>query len=247
MSRPRILFLHGGGTNSPIFQIQSRHLASALAPEGFELVYPTGPITCPAGPGVLPFFAAEGPYAKWMWDGMVSDAEWAEESTMADSVDHLVNILDTQGPFCAIVGFSQGAKCTVHLLRHLQKTAPRKLESIKIAVLVCGTAPFQAGYVHPDGWKAGGDLKVAEKEGTDERRVRGFDECVGLGLIKGIESVHVIGEEDPFRLQGEKLVDFFEPRGRRVYRFKGGHSMPADKGVNDLLRNLIVSAYEDDY
>ncbi|KAK0666527.1 putative serine hydrolase [Cercophora samala] len=196
--KPKILFLHGSGTNPLIFRIQSRALLSLLTPH-FEVVFLPGFHECDPGPGVLPFFQGAEPYLKWL-----DDSSPAEEKVDWTGLDRLVSEVEKQGPFVGVVGFSQGAKAGMELVRFLEQRG----REMRFWVGVCGTVPFQGG--------------------KDEERT---------------ESFHLIGEEDPWRGESESLVGFFgdgEGAGKQVSRFKGGHQMPLDKGVNKEVAEWIL-------
>lgn len=208
--KPKILFLHGSGTNPLIFRIQSRNLLSLLSPH-FEPVFLPGFHECAPGPGVLPFFEGAEPYLKWLDDSSPSEEEvcWAE-------LDRLVAEIEKKGPFLGVVGFSQGAKAGMELVRELE----RRGREMRFWVGVCGTVPFQGG--------------------GDEVREGGWKESLGLGRAERTESFHLIGGEDPWRGESERLVGFFGETGRRVRRFEGGHQMPLDKGVNREVVEWIL-------
>jgi hypothetical protein len=61
------------------------------------------------------------------------------------------------------------------------------------------------------------------------------------GLVKA-QSVHLIGETDPWRAEGEKLVSFFTEEGRKVIWFRGGHHMPAEDAVNKQVVRIMLAA-----
>ncbi|KAK3681588.1 serine hydrolase FSH [Podospora appendiculata] len=217
--RPKLLFLHGGGTNAEIFRIQSGKLATLLNPQ-FTLVFADGFHESPPGPGVLPFFDGAGPFRQWMHDYPVMPevVDWPE-------LDRMAAILETQGPFVGIVGFSQGAKAGMLLLRHLERAGHSDVEFF---VSVCGTVPFRGP------GEAGED---------DERRAM-YEQSRAQGKLK-TESLHFIGESDPYRAESELLLEeFCEPMSRRVVRFKGAHHMPSEDAVNKQLARMILQSYE---
>jgi pimeloyl-ACP methyl ester carboxylesterase len=223
---PKLLFLHGAGTNAAIFRIQSRNLA-ALLKTHFELVYLDGFLPSPPGPGVLPFFEGAGPYLKWLCDEPVRDE--ALHWQCADGVDRLVAEYRRLGPFVGVVGFSQGAKAGMYLVRRLEEL--NEAGELRIFVAVCGTSPFEGG------------REVDGQEEENGIRKEGFRESLEKGLVK-TESVHVIGDNDPWRVPSETLVGFFEGP-KRVVRFKGAHHMPVEEEVNKLVVDLILAAYAD--
>ena len=115
-----------------------------------------------------------------------------------------------------VVGFSQGAKVGVEVVRRLEAEG----RGPRVFVAVCGTVPFGGG------------------GGEREEGWRGYLE---RGLVRA-ESVHLIGEADPWRGESERLVAVFEEAGRRVVRFKGGHHMPLEEGVNRQVVRIILEA-----
>ncbi|KAK2809720.1 hypothetical protein FQN50_003565 [Emmonsiellopsis sp. PD_5] len=62
---PAILCLHGSGTSSEIFQIQTIRLRRELS-DRFSFVFVNAPFETEPGPGVLPVFADVGPYYTWV-------------------------------------------------------------------------------------------------------------------------------------------------------------------------------------
>ncbi|KXX76090.1 Esterase LovG [Madurella mycetomatis] len=215
---PKILFLHGSGTNAAIFRVQSRKLAALLSPH-FELVYLDAFLPCAPGPGVLPFFEGSEPYLKWLCDSTPQDEAryWGDHASAgaggSASLERLVAEYKRLGPFVGVVGFSQGAKAGMYLLRRLEELSKGGLDAIgmRFFLAVCGTARPRDGAVP----------SVA------------------------VESIHVIGDVDPWKEASETLVGYFEAASRKVVRFKEGHHMPAEDGVNKFVAELVIAAYED--
>ncbi|KAK0717681.1 serine hydrolase FSH [Lasiosphaeria miniovina] len=230
--RPKILCLHGWGTNAEIFQIQSRRLAALLEPH-FELVYINGPAEASPGPGVLPFFEGSGPFYGYLNDSSAAAEEaaggWAE-----GDLDKLVSDFRREGPFVGILAFSQGAKAAWHLLRRLEEesaaadagrslvTPPNSQQRrVGFVVAVCGTAPyFQSAPT--------ADIKRA----------------AAAHVVTGVDTIHVIGDDDLYRAESEALVGFFDAPSRLAVRFPGAHHMPADHAFNASLANLIVHTFD---
>ncbi len=132
-------------------------------------------------------------------------------------VDALVEAIKKLGEdVVGVVGFSQGAKVGLEVVRRLEKEG----RGPKVFVAVCGTVPFGGG---------GG------------KREEGWRRYLERGLVRA-ESIHLIGEGDPWRGESEKLVAVFEEASRRVVRFKGGHHMPLEEGVNRQVARIIVEA-----
>src|SRR5271154_2020825 len=62
---PAILCLHGGGSNSTVFKIQTRRLQWALNSQ-FRFVFAQAPHEGTPGMGMLPVFASCAPFYRWV-------------------------------------------------------------------------------------------------------------------------------------------------------------------------------------
>ncbi|KAL2156635.1 hypothetical protein VTH82DRAFT_1380 [Thermothelomyces myriococcoides] len=225
-TKPSIVFLHGSGTNPDIFRMQTRKLA-ALLQHHFALHYPAAPLPCGPGPGVLPYFEGCGPYLTWM-DDTTPEAEKAywDGSPLFERL--LEQIKKLPGPVVSLVGFSMGGKVAMELTRRLEKEGDHR---IKMVISVCGTLPLQGG--------------IDESSGArDEMKEMGYREILGRGPVKA-KSIHLIGEDDPWRPQSEVLVDFFDEKARSVIRYKGGHHMPLDDTLNRQVAKMVLVACKD--
>ncbi|KAK3987462.1 serine hydrolase FSH [Cladorrhinum sp. PSN332] len=216
LAKPKILLLHGAGTNPTIFKIQARKLVSLLSRK-FEMVYLPGFIECGPGPGVLPYFEGAGPYLKWMTDATFAD----EELHWTSGLERLMTAYNAHGPFHGVIGFSQGAKAGMYLVRQLEQ----ERRPVKFFVSICGTAPFQGV---KEG-KKGEKLKQSLEKGV---------------VMETNRCYHFIGIDDPYRPESEALTEFFEARAGNIWRFEGGHHMPAKTSDNEYLGLLCVAAIE---
>lgn len=222
---PKILFLHGGGTNADIFRLQARKLVQLLSSR-FELVFPEGFLECPAGPGVLPLFEDCEPFRQWLNDTPGTPEH--EEPDWSSGVNRLVKeVFETKGPFAGVVGFSQGAKAAMHLLRFLEKREREggQMNPVIFSVLVCGTAPFQGIKDPRDG------------------RAKKHEECLALGKVE-TPSLHLIADDDPWRPESEALLEFFGPRTRSLVRYKAGHYMPREDALNQRIVDFVYGEYD---
>ncbi|KAL2069859.1 hypothetical protein VTL71DRAFT_14538 [Oculimacula yallundae] len=137
-SKPALLCLHGGGTNSTIFNIQTIRLQRALS-ASFEFVFIDAPFEAPPGPGVMPVFEGCGPFFRWTKLG---------SDDMPDETKKLIaDVLARRDKnIVGIIGFSQGAKLAAGVCLEQQilasKTADvKKLGLLKFAVFLNGTSP----------------------------------------------------------------------------------------------------------
>jgi hypothetical protein len=128
--QPRILCLHGGGTNATILRRQARTLHRALSPY-FRLVYADGPHACAPGPDVAAVYAAHAPFRRWLrwlrWHAPLGDAPAAAairacvRSAMAAD-----DAAGGRGPWVGLLGFSQGGKVAASVLFDAQERRRRR-------------------------------------------------------------------------------------------------------------------------
>ena len=128
-SLPSILCLHGGGTNSTIFNIQTIRLQRALSSK-FKFVFLDGPFPSPPGPGVLPVFESCGPFLRWMKSPF--------DKTLPEETRTLITNACGMTDFVGVMGFSQGAKLAAGLMLE-QQVKGRK--GFKFGVLLMGVSP----------------------------------------------------------------------------------------------------------
>ncbi|KAF2172603.1 hypothetical protein M409DRAFT_49158 [Zasmidium cellare ATCC 36951] len=151
LSLPRILCLHGGGSNARIFKAQCRALSKQLAPF-FLLVFVEGPFPSEPGPDVTSVYQRFGPYRRWVRSGpQHPEIEASEVKLEIDqAILSAMKESDRQGAtgdWVALMGFSQGAKLAASLLLRHQLHATNAISSlasvrIRFAVLMAGRAPL---------------------------------------------------------------------------------------------------------
>jgi len=101
----KFLCLHGRGTNSDIFESQLGALRSRLSPQHtFDFV--DGEYACSAAPGIASLYP--GPYLTWF--------SRYEPERVNKVHDFLRSVMDEDGPYDGIIGFSQGASLAASFL-----------------------------------------------------------------------------------------------------------------------------------
>ena len=119
-SRPKILCLHGGGGNDEGFRMQANSFIQA-AP-GLEFVF----VSAPNSGGLW----IPDPPSSGGAKGASTDANWD-----SDSVALLDGVVQEQGPFYGILGYSQGAAYAISYLSHAAAG------TFQLAALFCGYLP----------------------------------------------------------------------------------------------------------
>ncbi|KIL88304.1 hypothetical protein FAVG1_08383 [Fusarium avenaceum] len=157
---PRILCLHGGGTNSRIFQAQCRAMRSKLE-KHFRLVFTDAPYFSHAGPDVEYVYAEWLPFRSWRRPGYAfgdpSPFTYADEEEIEKIDEALAAAMKRDdkaggtGEWVGLLGFSQGATLSASLLRRQQTwnmdvnsglTPSAPATNFRFAVLMAGCGPL---------------------------------------------------------------------------------------------------------
>lgn len=244
-SLPRILCLHGGGTNARIFKIQCRRIAEDLKSE-YRLVYVEAPFPSEAGPDVVSVFAKDGPFKRWLRFGAmhpditpeaaVARLDQSIEATMADDDE-----AGGSGPWVALLGFSQGAKMCASLLYRQQSRmaegARVQWPVFRFGVLIAGRGPPVS--LEPE--KEGNATlpTAAEFSSTKEREPR-------AGHILTIPTIHMHGLKDPGLEEHRKLYEeYCAPESRSFLEWDAGHRLPVrPEDVTPLVEEIRRVARE---
>ena len=225
---PAILCLHGGGSNSTVFKIQTRRLQWALGKQ-FRFVFAQAPIEGDPGMGMLPVFASCAPFYRWVQRRFkVGDAD--VEITPPEQVATIDAILDKvimenggYETFAGVIGFSQGARLTPGLLlrqlTELRDTGESKWH-FKFGVVIGG--PFPPISLTPPG--------------TD----------IDYELLKQMPIVNAWGRDDPVKDACQPMFEICDwmGTGSLVMDFEGGHHLPLRDDEAKELSNLILQAFK---
>ena len=229
---PRILCLHGGGTNARIFQAQCRGLVAQLHSE-FRFVFAQAPFPSQAGPDVIAVYSHWGPFQRWLrWrpeqpetkpEDVVREIDRSLEDAMRRDDES-----GATGQWVALLGFSQGAKVCASLLYRQQarvETLGRRFagSDYRFGVLLAGRAPLVS--FDPDATPSPPLPDAAQI--TD---VKGFGRPMLLrndGHVLRIPTVHVHGMRDPgLDLHRQLLDEFCDLDSTRLIEWDGDHRVP---------------------
>lgn len=238
LALPRLLCLHGGGTNAQIFHMQTRALRAQLQPY-FRLCFADAPFICQSpGPDVTAVYADCGPFRRWLrWLAVhpeidtitiVNEVETAIEAAMAAD-----DAQGATGEWVGVLGFSQGAKLAGSLLLRQQSMAARgekrkkgRLATAKFrfAVLMAGRGPLVS--LEPDRALLPGVQDAALSgmlgvsfEGSEKRE-----------HVLRLPTIHVHGMQDPgLGFHQQLLEQYCEDSSARLVEWDGNHRLPIKK------------------
>ncbi|KAI4096090.1 MAG: hypothetical protein LQ339_007054 [Xanthoria mediterranea] len=168
----KILRLHGAGSSGALLEEQMANFRRELDPS-FELVFVDGPFESERGPGVPEY--RTGPF--------FSHTQGYSPVRIAQAIDYLEDLLEDEGPFDGIFGFSQGAALTLSYF-YKQQAAANPLR-VKFACLFSAAMPCS-----PD---AGMGDSIISKLRSMEYDITDRARCNGENLtIAEQEFVHVL-------------------------------------------------------
>ena len=244
---PRILCLHGGGTNARIFRAQCRVLEAKLKSK-FRLCFADAPFLSQAGPDVISVYKNYGPFRRWL--------RWRQDQPEIDAAAAVRNIemsLDAAmraddetgatGPWVGLLGFSQGAKMCASLLFRQQVRA-EKLgrhcagSNFRFAVLMAGRGPLVSL-----------DPELVMTPSIVDAAHLGFqlspDRNSAEHLLR-LPSIHVHGLEDQGLLLHRRLREQYCEKGTtRLIEWDGAHRVPiSSKVVGTIVEEILAIASE---
>lgn len=246
---PRILCLHGGGTNARIFKIQCRKIAYDLREE-YRFVYVEAPFPSEPGPDVMQVFSENGPFKRWLRFGpshpamtpqaAVARLDEAIEATMAQDDER-----GGCGAWTALLGFSQGAKMCASLLYRQQNRAAAAAAAaeaeaaaadtsavrFRFGVLIAGRGPFVS--LEPDR-PANESLPSA----ADFSSMKEKEPC-GKHVLR-IPTIHMHGLKDPGLQEHRELYrEYCHVEARSLLEWDAGHRLPVrSDDVAPLVREI---------
>ncbi|KAI1261987.1 serine hydrolase FSH [Xylariaceae sp. FL1019] len=239
---PRILCLHGGGTNARIFRAQCRVLSRMLEPH-FRLAYAEAPYPSAPGPDVVAVYANDGPFKRWLrW--LPTHATVEDEEAVRDIDQSIKEAMDeddaagADGPWVGLLGFSQGAKLAVSLLFRQQQRSARAqsgkkngsgietndmrddiYDGWKFAVALAGRAPLVN--LEP------GVFKSSLLSDASEIGLSGQADLMEIAKedhVLRLPSIHVHGLTDPgLHLHQELYEQYTDPDCTKLVQWDGGH------------------------
>ncbi|KAK5656790.1 hypothetical protein OQA88_4338 [Cercophora sp. LCS_1] len=245
LSLPRILCLHGGGSNARIFKAQTRALRSQLA-NHFRFVFADAPFPSEPGPDVTSVYAKFGPFRRWLRSGPHHPYVDPEEA-VADIEESIYEAMDRDdlqqatGPFVAVLGFSQGAKMAASLLLRQQVRA-QKLGThlagtgFQFAVVMNGRGPLLT--MDPCLLPANSVLVDASQIALDQPPTV-QDLRRGEHILR-LPTIHVHGLQDPGLGLHRRLLHDYCSKEAKLVEWDGPHRVPIrSKDVSLLASEML--------
>ncbi|RAO72575.1 uncharacterized protein BHQ10_008587 [Talaromyces amestolkiae] len=214
---PRILCLHGGGSNARIFKAQCRVLERFLQTR-FRLCYAEGPFSSHPGPDVTLVYKDFGDFRTWIRWQSDNNLKADNGSVVAPIVASISAAManDTAqgatGEWVGLMGFSQGAKICASILLAQQVGTLRFYDNgeidFRFGVLLAGRGPL---------------LSIKLKH----RALPQDFETYSIQPLIQIPTLHVHGLRDPGLDYHQGLLkECFDPSYTRLVEWDGEHRVP---------------------
>ncbi|KAK3998246.1 serine hydrolase FSH [Cladorrhinum sp. PSN332] len=243
---PRILCLHGGGTNSDVFRAQMRGFMSRTLIPHFRLVFANGPYECPPHPAIVQVYGDYAPFYRWL--------RWKEDHDAVDAHQCSAQILtqikramdddDGYGDWVGVLGFSQGAKIAASLLwlqeRNVFQGIPFLGRGVrfKFGILMAGSAPVVM--LDPTG-DCGETPRHVE---TADNLSLAFTDWPAFNHgehVVSLPTLHVHGLLDEGIARHRKLLKLYcKPGTARVVEWMGDHRLPIKSTDVAMVTNEML-------
>ncbi|TMW64916.1 hypothetical protein Poli38472_009083 [Pythium oligandrum] len=229
----RILCLHGHRTNAKVMENQAKGLRAAMG-ETAEFIFLNAPNLAP-GPGdesIARHHAQDAPFYEW-WnvepvEGKTFSDEWSLIHTNGEKAfEFMDKTLRAIGPIDVVMGFSQGAVLLTLLSMKYMQLQNEKWWKLCICV-------------------GGVSVRLA-----DHREF--FTTPDGRPIRVPFPSIHIIGEQDPFRDEGELLANQYDdfptlyaasPLRKMILYHSGGHKFPSPRSNASMYQDLTRVIHE---
>ncbi|KAI0016814.1 serine hydrolase FSH [Xylariomycetidae sp. FL0641] len=201
----RFLCLHGRGTNAKIFEMQTSRLRQALGRD-HEFIFADG--TVPTDPDIGAAAITDEFF------GYIGDSV----SQYKELYEDLLDLVQTQGPFDGLMGFSEGGVVAAWMLLENARH-PHRFGDIKCGIFLSAAVPFDPDVVRT------GLVRAVEPSGE--------------GAVIQIPTAHMWSETgDMSAEKAQDLVQLCEGSVREVFLHGLGHNVPGSKS-EDYLAGVL--------
>lgn len=241
VARVKLLALHGSGSNRDVTGIQLKNLG--LDESDYEIIYADGPLLVEQpGFGIAELDGlVSGPWYSWLPSGDQYNTLSTEQKldAICNAIEHVMEIVDSQGPFDGVFGFSQGA-----VIAALINSLPNEpvLQSALEARL---GSPLKEDFLSTPSFPAAVFACAAAPCSLPELRM-----SIGLdavpALVPEIRSLHLIGLEDKFKAWSESLAMHMNGTDANTHYLAGGHEISRIYRNDPEIEHLLQACFDTD-
>ncbi|KAI9147505.1 Esterase citA [Paramyrothecium foliicola] len=237
---PRILCLHGGGTNAEILATQCRGITTNLK-QYFRFVYVNGPFTASPHEDIAAVYGDMGPFYRWLrW--LPEHEPIADEDAARMVMDAILGAMKKDmgtGPWAGVFGFSQGAKIAANLLwmqERAVKNGLKPLTNFEFGVVLAGLPPwlhFDTRLPIPE--------RYVDNAGGYATDFQDWPEANEGEHVLSKPTLHVLGLQDPDVEKHRVLMEKYCKKGTtKLIEWDGGHRVPVEpQYVRQIVKHIL--------
>ncbi|EXJ77662.1 dihydrofolate reductase [Capronia epimyces CBS 606.96] len=237
----RVLMLHGYTQNGTLFHAKTRALEKLLLKTfpGISLSYPTGPLQLKPSdiPGFNPSTSEDADSIEaYGWWRRADTSDPPEYAGLDQGLDTVANLIETEGPFDGVIGFSQGAALAA-MVASLLEGDSRKQAFKKAQARSPLAIPYPAAFERLDHPPLKFCIAYCGFIAPGER-YRGFYEDPHIQT----PACHFIGSLDSVveEARTQSLVNATGgPEKTQVVTHPGGHFVPSGKQYLEIVAAFI--------
>ena len=185
------------------------------------------------------------------------------ESKVRAAQQYISEILEEEGPFDGILGFSQGAALAASILLEQERSDSRRHDpdstAFKFAIFICATRPWDVNHSRlidvGNRTSIGSYTEFDDVASVEEDAQRNDGSTTTLRLLSryeprsgssiSISNVHIMGgQKDPDMKESEALLQLCEEDLVKVVDHQCGHTIPRTQVANDRMVDAILWAIE---
>eukprot|EP00930_Biecheleria_cincta_P020339 TRINITY_DN15313_c0_g1_i2.p1 TRINITY_DN15313_c0_g1~~TRINITY_DN15313_c0_g1_i2.p1 ORF type:complete len:231 (-),score=28.85 TRINITY_DN15313_c0_g1_i2:48-740(-) len=221
-SKPRILCLHSFRTSGEILRQQMflySNFGETLEAAGCELVFVNAPYRCTSEDEekVYPAVKTAFPDCKKYYEWFRATDDGAEYHRLDDSLVHLDQVMEEQGPFSGLLGFSQGGT-VAHLMAFLQASRQRFSRHPPLEFLIILSSRRSRATIHRSLWETPSPEKLPRAfvmyGGRDKSSTTPQDVETLISTLPGAQTVYLPEGE-------HRVPQLTEEHAERLRQFVG--------------------------
>ena len=177
----------------------------------------------------------DGPYKAWY-------APELGASSHKNAKQLIEEIIETDGPFDGVIGFSQGAAVVATMMLERLEKDPFSPDLFRVAIFICGGCPLRVSL--PDEDHGHGNANPNGNSNTCTPDPRGHWQRIDPQTVSPkqrirIPTVHIVGNKDDAYEDSLRLRDVCNPTSRFEFDHGGGHEIPRDPRVTESMAKII--------
>ena len=183
-----------------------------------EFHFLEGHIGSEPGPGVADFY--DGPYLSYYhfprrFPRNDDEEDDGGDASMFEAYEMLYDVIEDEGPFDGILGFSHGGTLASGFLIHHTKTHPFEPPPVRCAAFFNSLPPFR--------------MNPGEKPVVDDN----------LSGYLSLPTLSFAGSTDFVREQSLDLYGLCEQKSSELVQYKSGHDIPSDAASVEKIATAI--------